>query len=245
MYQPHTITLSLSDDIAARLSQYAAEHHVTMEEFATDLINQALQLKKHEVVRIIQSEKREVPGHAEPDSVREIIHRQDEEITWLRGQVTRLTSLTPTTHVIKHEYPAFTINPHEKPVIPSVTPPAEDECKPVIPDEKDEKTPEVILPPHVTVDDVLYTLPDTGMEPEELTSPEYSKYERIDERTLRDSIGGISEEKDYTVSEAAAISGESESILLEYIADGFVPARREWAEYRIRGIDLRRYMVSR
>ena len=44
-------------------------------------------------------------------------------------------------------------------------------------------------------------------------------------------------------AEAAAIAGESESVLLEYIADGFLPALRDGPVCRIRGIDLRRYMM--
>jgi len=95
------------------------------------------------------------------------------------------------------------------------------------------------------VDDVQYSLSESGIESEELIPSGFAGPERAGDRMLRDSIGGVIDEILYTVSEAAAIAGESESVLLEYIADGFLPALRDGPVCRIRGIDLRRYMMSK
>ena len=67
----------------------------------------------------------------------------------------------------------------------------------------------------------------------------------VSDRTLRDSIGGVREEKKYSLGEAAAIAGESEAVLLEYILDGVLPATKDADSYRIKGTDLRRYMFSK
>ncbi|MDD3574495.1 MAG: helix-turn-helix domain-containing protein [Methanospirillum sp.] len=92
---------------------------------------------------------------------------------------------------------------------------------------------------------VRFTLTNTGDESEDPMSSYFSGSLRTVDRTLRDSIGGVSDEVMYTISEAAAITGESESVLLEYIFDEFLPVVRNGTDCRIRGVDLRRYMMSR
>ena len=113
------ITLTISSDIALQLQHLASEQKVTVEVIATDLLNQAMQGKKPEAFRIVQSERIGQPVFSDSEGLREIIHRQDEEIIWLRDQITRLSTLTPTTHVIKHEYPAFNAALHDNPEKPS------------------------------------------------------------------------------------------------------------------------------
>ena len=240
VHSKQTITLSISPQIISRLRILAAEHHVPIEEVATDLIYQALQIKKHDPVRVVQMDQKGHFSSSDSEILREIIQRQDGEITWLREQIARLSTLTPTTHVIRHEYPAISDDTRVlKPLIP-------DENKQFHSDEeKEEDNPDVTLPSQISLEDVQYNVTETGMESDDLITSEYSGHARVGEQTLRDSIGGVREEKKYSVREAAAIAGESESVLLEYISDGFLPAERDGTEYRIQGVDLRRYIMSR
>jgi excisionase family DNA binding protein len=243
MKMPHskqTITLSISPEMVSRLHHFASEQHARVEDVAADLLSQVLSIRKHEVVRVVQSERKGLTLSPESDTLREIIQRQDEEIRWLRDQIARLSTLTPTTHVIRHEYPAM-LSEQESQV-----------RKPVI--ELSSKIPGSVVKEtgnsgdkgsQDAMDDVTYTLPETGIDPEDLISSGFSDPGRVGGRTLRDSIGGVREEKEYSVQEAAAIAGENESVLLEYIADGVLPATQDGDLYRIRGNDLRRYMMSK
>lgn len=234
------ITLTISSDIALQLQHLASEQKVTVEVIATDLLNQAMQGKKPEAFRIVQSERIGQPVFSDSEGLREIIHRQDEEIIWLRDQITRLSTLPPTTHVIKHEYPAFNATLRDNPENPFC-----DEKKNLKPGNKKSETADTIQPYQVSVEDVQYSVQEPGIESDELLTSNFSGPDRVDERTLRDSIGGVRGEVDYTISEAAAIAGESEAVILEFITNGFLPAKMEGTMYRIRGADLQRYMMSK
>lgn len=234
------ITISITSDIESRLSHFASEQKTTVEDAATNLLKQALHAKKTDGFRVVQSEKKSETGLSDTEALREIIHRQDEEIIWLREQITRLSTLTPTTHIIKHEYPAITGTIREQSSLPP-----DEEKKTRITEEKDVNVTDGGPSSQVSVEDVLYTLTETGIESEDLMNSGFSTPTRAGERVLRDSIGGVRGEKEYTVSEAAAIAGESEAVILEYISDGFLPAQKEGNIYRIRGVDLQRYMMSK
>lgn len=238
-HQKQIITLSLPPEIVNRLNHFATEQHVPIEDIARELLSQSLNIKKHDITRIVSPERKGATSPADHEILREIINRQDEEILWLREQIARLSTITPTTHVIRHEYPALMQDPRE-----SIQRPVLQESKPPVTEEKESEG-SAILPAHVSVDDVQYSLPESGIESEDLITSGFAGPERVGDRMLRDSIGGVSEEVMYTVSEAAAIAGESESVLLEYITDGFLPAIRDGNVCRIRGIDLRRYIMSR
>jgi len=84
VHSKQTITLSISPQIISRLRILAAEHHVPIEEVATDLIYQALQIKKHDPVRVVQMDQKGHFSSSDSEILREIIQRQDGEITWLR-----------------------------------------------------------------------------------------------------------------------------------------------------------------
>ncbi|GEM_PF-1074276 len=238
-----TITLSLSPDIITRLNHFASEQHVPVEDAARDLLTQALHIKKHESRRIVSPDRKGYISSSDHDVLREIIQRQDEEISWLRDQIARLTTLSPTPLVIRHEYPVLTQDQDIHGINQNVSGPAGQEQPSAVRDKEPEESP--VFPSHVSVEDVQYSLSETGIDAEDLISPVVSGQERGGDRTLRDSIGGVREEMMYTIAEAAAIAGESESVLLEYITDGFLPAVRDGPDFRIRGVDLRRYMMSR
>ncbi len=238
-HQKQIITLSLSPEIINRLNHFATEQNMSIEDIAGDLLSQALNIKKHDITRIVSCDRKTASVPTDHEILREIIHRQDEEISWLRGQIARLSTLSPTTHVIRHEYPALIQDPRaamQRPVL--------QETKSSVAEEKESEG-SAIPPAPISVDDVQYSLSESGIESEELIPSGFAGPERAGDRMLRDSIGGVIDEILYTVSEAAAIAGESESVLLEYIADGFLPALRDGPVCRIRGIDLRRYMMSK
>ena len=217
------ITLSIRADTLDRLNHLANERHMSIEDIVLELLSPGLKMEMDGITR----------------ELREIIRRQDEEITWLRDQIARLTTLTPTTHVIKHEYPAFMQESRD------VCPALPVEQSSLSSPEKEPESEGITPVSNVSVDDVQFSPSDNGVESEDLIDSSFSGSLRTVDRTLRDSIGGVSEEVMYTIAEAAAIAGENESVLLEYIFDGFLPAMRDGTDCRIRGIDLRRYMMSR
>jgi hypothetical protein len=217
------ITLSIRADTLDRLNHLANERHMSIEDIVLELLSPGLKMEMDGITR----------------ELREIIRRQDEEITWLRDQIARLTTLTPTTHVIKHEYPAFMQESRD------VCSPSSIEQSSLSSPEKEPESEGITPASNVSVDDVQFSPSDNGVESEDIMNSSFSGSLRTVDRTLRDSIGGVSEEVMYTIAEAAAIAGENESVLLEYIFDGFLPAVRDGTDCRIRGIDLRRYMMSR
>ena len=217
------ITLSIRADTLDRLNHLANERHMSIEDIVLELLSPGLKMEMDGITR----------------ELREIIRRQDEEITWLRDQIARLTTLTPTTHVIKHEYPAFMQESRD------VCSPSSIEQSSLSSPEKEPESEGITPASNVSVDDVQFSPSDNGVESEDIMNSSFSGSLRTVDRTLRDSIGGVSEEVMYTIAEAAAIAGENESVLLEYIFDGFLPAMRDGTDCRIRGIDLRRYMMSR
>ena len=217
------ITLSIRADTLDRLNRLANERHMSIEDIVHELLSSGLKMEMDGITR----------------ELREIIRRQDEEITWLRDQIARLTTLTPTTHVIKHEYPAFMQESRD------VCSPSSIEQSSLSSPEKEPESEGITPASNVSVDDVQFSPSDNGVESEDIMNSSFSGSLRTVDRTLRDSIGGVSEEVMYTIAEAAAIAGENESVLLEYIFDGFLPAVRDGTDCRIRGIDLRRYMMSR
>lgn len=242
------LSVSLQSEAMKRLEQVARDLHMPVHEAAADLLVQALQARSHETVRIVQMDKSKKTAYPENDPCLEIIRRQDNEITWLREQLTRLSTITPTTHIIRHEYPAFTMDrPNEAPAqSPDTTGRTETQTAP---DNHQESQAS-----QVSVDDVQYTpLSEPSGEVEDIISPDIVSTMqdglmspgKAGNRMLRDSIGGVREEKDYSITEAAAIAGETEAVILEYIMDGFLPAKRENETYRIRGNDLRRYIMSK
>ncbi|HOJ96690.1 MAG TPA: helix-turn-helix domain-containing protein [Methanospirillum sp.] len=238
-----TITLSLSPDIINRLNHFASEQHIPVEDVARDLLTQALHIKRHESTRIVSPDRKGHFSSSDHDVLREIIQRQDEEISWLRDQITRLITQSPTPLLIRSDYPPLTKDQDIHGINQGMSGPARQEQPSIIREKEPEESP--VFSPHVSVEDVQYSLSETGIDSEDLISPVISGQERGGDRTLRDSIGGVREEMMYTIAEAAAIAGESESVLLEYITDGFLPAVRDGPDYRIRGVDLRRYMMSR
>ena len=141
--------------------------------------------------------------------------------------------------MIKHEYPAFMQESRD------VCSPSSIEQSSLSSPEKEPESEGITPASNVSVDDVQFSPSDNGVESEDIMNSSFSGSLRTVDRTLRDSIGGVSEEVMYTIAEAAAIAGENESVLLEYIFDGFLPAVRDGTDCRIRGIDLRRYMMSR
>ncbi|NLL09792.1 MAG: hypothetical protein GX268_02655 [Methanomicrobiales archaeon] len=217
------ITLSIRADTLDRLNHLANERHMSIEDIVLELLSPGLKMEMDGITR----------------ELREIIRRQDEEITWLRDQIARLTTLTPTTHVIKHEYPAFMQESRD------VCSPSSIEQSSLSSPEKEPESEGITPASNVSVDDVQFSPSDNGVESEDIMNSSFSGSLRTVDRTLRDSIGGVSEEVMHTIAEAAAIAGENESVLLEYIFDGFLPAVRDGTDCRIRGIDLRRYMMSR
>lgn len=242
------LNISLSTEMLVSLETTAREMHLPIETAAVHLLRDALKKKKNETVRVLQPDRVERSVQPDVESLQEIIHRQDAEIQWLRDHITQISTLTPTTHVIRHEYPVCGVShPTEQYVAaPTVSPlPAQDSQKPG----DDSAT----ASPTVSVDDVQYTPgPGESGKLEDLISPSInggdtglSDMGRAPGRTLRDSIGGVREELEYSVHEAAAIAGESESVILEYVMDGFLPATKDGTSYRIRGNDLRRYMLSK
>ena len=237
------VHISLSPDLFSALEKIAADKRESVEAVAAHIISDSIRNRRHETVRILHPERGERYGLHESDPLHEIIKRQDAEITWLREQITRLSTLTTISHVIRHEY-ANTSQHHERDDFTDT-----DSSQPVL---KEVSSPEETNPvPSVTVDDVQYT-PSTGdnrgfdeyIPPGEGES-RFSSHQRESDRTLRDSIGGVREEKDYSIGEAAAISGDTEEIILEYVIDGFLPAYKDGDSYLIRGNDLRRYMLSK
>lgn len=242
------LNISLRPEMLLSLEAAARDMHLPIEIAAVHLLRDALKAKKVETVRVLQPDRVERPVHPENESLHEIILRQDAEILWLRDHITRISTLTPTTHVIRHEYPVCGIpHPSEQPAVGSIisSPPLEDSQK----SGEDPST----ASPAVSLDDVQYTPgPAESGKLEDLISPSInsgdsglSEMSRVPGRALRDSIGGVREELEYSVHEAAAIAGESESVILEYVMDGFLPATKDGTSYRIRGNDLRRYMLSK
>lgn len=234
-----TITLSLRADFFDRLNRLANERHMSIEDIVHELLSSGLKMDMDGTTRAVIDHQRENSHQPVTRELREIIRRQDEEITWLRDQIARLTTLTPTTHVIKHEYPVFMQESRD------VCPALPVEQSSLSSPEKEPESEGITPASNVSVDDVQFSPSDNGVESEDIMDSSFSGSLRTVDRTLRDSIGGVSEEVMYTIAEAAAIAGENESVLLEYIFDGFLPAMRDGTDCRIRGIDLRRYMMSR
>lgn len=241
------LNISLSPEMFLSLEAASRDMHLSIEIAAVHLLKDALKKKKTETVRILQPDRVERSVHPDNESLHEIIHRQDAEILWLRDHITRISTLTPTTHVIRHEYSTCGVS-HlaEQPTVSSTSAHTlEDSQKP--------GEDPAITSPAVSVDDVQYTPgPGESGKLEDLISPSMnggdaglSEMGRVPGRTLRDSIGGVREELEYSVHEAAAIAGESESVILEYVMDGFLPATKDGTSYHIKGNDLRRYMLSK
>lgn len=225
----------------------ALETSVSVEEVVIHLLGDSVRSRRCETVRVLHPERGEKFTQHNLESSLEIIRRQDAEIDWLREQLTRLSTLNTITHVIRHEDPDVLMTRQEKVVVsvPDLINISRSAEIPVSPEDTGQQS-------AVTVDDVQYTpAPGDTRGFEELIpgledrKAAFSGPERASDRTLRDSIGGVREEKEYTIHEAAAISGDTEEVILEYVIDGFLPATKDGNLYRIRGNDLRRYMLSK
>ena len=235
----------MSQESLKRLKQVADDQHSTIEEAAASLLGEILHKKRTKTVTIVHPDK---SPHVSQEQVMmsEIIKRQDAEILWLREQFNRLL----TTPQKRDE-------PDQDPLIL----PVRDLQAQFVPgNEKKtgfEFNPEnhdiASLHSSVTVDDVHYSpISESEIISDELLpshledgSDNFRDHRSERDRTIRDSIGGVRGEMRYLISEAAAIAGESEATILEYITNGFLPAVKEGDVYLIRGNDLQRYMMSR
>lgn len=238
-----TLKISLSPELFSILEMIARNNHVPVEIAAAQILGDSVRKKRHETVRILQQDRTDRQDLPEPDILREIIKRQDAEIAWLRDHISRIS----TTLLIKPEYPSTLQDRQE-------TEEGQNRIsgnKQV--DESSTGLEEVNQSPVVTVDDVQYSpaagdaggLEDLMNRSLEDEGARFQGQERASERMLRDSIGGVREEKEYSISEAAAIAGETEAVILEFIMDGFLPAIKDGNSFRIQGNDLRRYIMSK
>jgi len=242
----HTITLQLSPDSIKRLSQVADLQHMTIEEAAASLLGEILHKKRTKTVTIIHPEKSHQIVH-EQVMVSEIIKRQDAEILWLREQVNRLLTSTQGSDVTHQDHSIITKEEQLK----SSSMPDGNKAKSF---ELNQESHDISsMQSSVTVDDVQYSpISDSEIISDELLpshldhgSEIFRGHQSVGDRTIRDSIGGVRGEMEYLINEAAAIAGESEATILEYIINGFLPAIKEGDTYLIRGNDLQRYMMSR
>jgi hypothetical protein len=238
------LKISLNPELYSALEMIARDNHVPVETTAVQILGDSVRKKRHETMRILQPDHADRQNSSETDTLYEIIKRQDAEITWLRDHITRIS---PSIPVGSSMYP-------ESPALHQVKEGAVNQITGSQPGkEQDLSSSEMVATPAVTVDDVQYS-PGAGEANgiEDLITrdagAEGSRYqgkERASDRMLRDSIGGVREEKKYSLKEAAAIAGETESVILEFIMDGFLPAIKDEDSYQIQGNDLRRYMLSK
>lgn len=241
-----TLRITLPHEVSKRLEHVAHERHASAEEVASSIIEHWLLTKRSDgSVRVVHDEGKE-RSHGTQSDLNEIIRRQDEEIAWLRAEITRLISISPTIHLVHHGPGVFgeagTVHSEEpNSEIPSARP---GEFNPVY--QKDD-TP--VTPP-IDLREVEYSPQESSADPNDLISGvlsdrEGTRPEQVSGKTLRDLVGGVTGEKNYSVSEAASIAGEPESVILEYIINGFLPAIHINNTYLIRGNDLRQYMLSK
>lgn len=241
----HTITLKLSQDSLKRLKQVADDQHSTIEEIAASLLGEILHKKQTKTVTIVHPERSNHTLH-EQNMMSEIIRRQDAEILWLREQFNRMLTIPQRSD--GDQDPSMLSRSGQ---LPSDSSP---ESQKTLGFDINRESDDISsMQSSVTVDDVQYS-PTTDSEiitdellPSHLDegSQNYQGHRSVGDRTIRDSIGGVRGEMRYLISEAAAIAGESEATILEYITNGFLPAIKEGDSYRIRGNDLQRYMMSR
>lgn len=241
----YTITLQLSQESYKRLKQVADDQHTTIEEAAASLLGEILHKKRTKTVTIVHPERSSHFAH-EQNVMSEIIKRQDAEILWLREQFIRMISAHQGSDLLQKD--SSQIRAGEQ------LPPGSLSGIKAMGSEITHESHDISsLQSSVTVDDVQYSpTSDSEIISDELLpshlddgSDNFQVHRSVGDRTIRDSIGGVRGEMKYLISEAAAISGESEATILEYITNGFLPASKEGDTYLIRGNDLQRYMMSR
>ena len=243
-----TFPISLPHELFIRLEQAAHERNMSDEEFIVSFLDRLVTKGNlNSPVRVVSDTRRKDSESVDLTGLKEIIRRQDEEILWLRSEINRLITISPTIHLVHHDYQAW------KNTVPDPSIPAGDVSreKTSFPSTPEDKADELLSNQNVDVGELQYSqVLDSSGEQNDLISAESTNQrmqdsEQIGGKTLRGLVGGISGEKNYTVFEAAAIAGESDSVILEYINDGFLPALQYKDTYLIRGNDLRKYILSK
>jgi hypothetical protein len=241
------LSVPLNLETTRKLERMAQERGESPEALAAILIENLIIRKiSDNSIRLIRDEDRDC-GCPDPKSLAEIIKRQDDEIAWLRQEINRMITRQSEIHIIHHGQGEITF---KKP-----------QTKEKQPDNQEQKK----APAHVTNEVNYYQEPPrinadfagetfsqialSSSDPSELIPPETASEkentQQISGKTLRNLVGGITGEKNYTAFEAAAIAGEPEAVILEYINDGFLPATKYLDTYLIRGNDLRQYIMSK
>lgn len=246
----HNLTIHLSSDTIQRLERIARERGETSEELAALLLEQSIHTKGTDTtIRVVQGERRE-SEISDPKGLMEIIKRQDLEIKWLRDKISRLITLNPPIHVIHHSQDGKVWQESKN----SLNTTADSGLQPQENRSEESRKEEQAYnpPPQIAEDFSMDNFNQTVEAPSDsqdlLTQScdeNISDEHQVSGRTLRDLVGGITGEKNYSLSEAAAIAGEAESILMEYINDGFLQAVQYQDTYLIRGNALRNYILSK
>ncbi len=243
-----TLQISLPHELSKRLERMAHERNMSAEVVATSILEQWLiRGGLDNSIRIVPEECPGKPDSLDSSGMKEIILRQDEEITWLREEIHRMITISPTIHLVHHE------NKSQK---DSRSDLSKDIINPLSHSSpqsnvRDEKRDEILSNPNVDDGELQYSQAmESSPEQNDLISTVSGNQtlhnsEQVSGRTLRGLVGGVTGDKNYTVLEAAAIAGESETVILEYINDGFLPAIKYNGSYLIRGNDLRQYIMSK
>ncbi|MFH0966799.1 MAG: helix-turn-helix domain-containing protein [Methanobacteriota archaeon] len=242
-----TIQIALPHEVSKRLEHVAHERNLSTQEVVASILEQWLIKSGHDdSIRIVSDVSTGKPESFDHHGMKEIIRRQDEEITWLRDEINRIVTTFPTIHLVHHEYiPGKNTHPDLSmemlnPLSPSPSIGMPDENQNAIPSN-----------PNVDVDELQYSpVIESSSEQNDLISTvsgdqALHNSEQVSGKTLRGLVGGVTGDKNYTVFEAAAIAGESESVILEYINDGFLPALKNNGTFLIKGNDLRQYILSK
>ena len=69
-HQKQIITLSLPPEIVNRLNHFATEQHVPIEDIARELLSQSLNIKKHDITRIVSPERKGATSPADHEILR-------------------------------------------------------------------------------------------------------------------------------------------------------------------------------
>lgn len=243
-----TLQISLPHEVSKRLERMAHERNLSAEEVATSILEQWLvRIGFDNSIRVVPDECQGKPESYDTSGLKEIIHRQDKEIAWLREEIHRMITISPTIHLVHHENKSGTDTRSDLVM---------DMLNPVSPSSpelriSDEKRDELLSNPNVDDGELQYSQTiESSSEQNELISAVSGNQalhnsEQVSGKTLRGLVGGVTGDKNYTVLEAAAIAGESETVILEYINDGFLPALKYDGLYLIRGNDLRQYILSK
>jgi hypothetical protein len=243
----------------------AQKRSLSSEEVAAALLEEIILTKENESLFSSLSKENGI-FLSDTRGLMEVIRRQDNEIAWLREEITRLISTHKEIRIIHNGKGEVICSESEssdpiqisgvqtgtRPIeSPEMTGLKSGDCESrAFTLAKDKGDASVQSSPVDFTDDTIFQNVDTGSDSREFMNQEsdnagLQSAEQISGITLRDLVGGITGDKNYSVFEAAAIAGESESVLLEYINDGVLPALHYKNSFLIRGNDLRQYIMSK